>query len=116
MLTWMTWNPRLKFLKETVALVPGLGWLGWAGAGQVYECKVVSNQSQGRDQGPYPDQARAAQSVCTHTGGTTHCRADGNSNPHLNYYCLGQRFILGSKEMGKPDDHVAMSSLEGIHA
>ena len=76
----------------------GLGWvgLGWAGAGQVYECKVVSNQSQGRDQGPYPDQARAAQSVCTHTGGTTHCRRDGNSNPHLNYYCLGQRFILGS--------------------
>ena len=28
MLTWMTWNPRLKFLKETVALVPGLGWAG----------------------------------------------------------------------------------------
>ena len=94
----MTWNPRLKFLKETVALVPGLGW---AGAGQVYECKVVSNQSQGRDQGLCPDKPWAAQALGTHTGGTTHECRDDIRNPHLKYYSLGQRFILGSKEMGK---------------
>ena len=55
MLTWMTWNPRLKFLKETVALVPGLGWagLGWAGL-ELAKCMnaklfPISHRAETRD-------------------------------------------------------------------
>ena len=98
MLTWMTWNPRLKFLKETVALVPGLGWAGL----ELAKCMNAKL---------FPISHRAETSDCVRTSHGrrklyVRTRAAPPMNAEMTYatpiIVWGKgRFILGSKEMGK---------------